>query len=66
MSCLPPKIRGERGTIFTCIFRFCVYEHIYVHVCVCIHVCDYINIRVSSFSVWSQIQGTWGALRRGK
>lgn len=39
---------------------FYMYEHVYVHLCVCIHIhiCDYIDIHISVYSVWSQKQGT--------
>lgn len=39
-----------------------------MHLCshVCLHICGYINIHISVDSVWSQNQGTWGALRRWK
>ena len=44
-----------------------MFEHIYIHMYVYIHICDFVNIHISIYLTWSQKQGAWGeALRSWK
>lgn len=66
---LLPKILGKRHIPYSyiCLWFICMSILMFVYGCtICIHICDHVDIHISVSSVWSQKQGTWGALRSWK
>lgn len=56
-----PQGSGEehRYHIHICVYVLYIWTYLCSHVCL-IHVCDFVNIHISIYSVWSQKQGAWG------